>query len=385
MRWAPVVLLLGIASAAACEGEDGPVDEAPVGDGCARQEGLDALPAAASYAYDWTCSGEVAPTEAPIAGAPVPDDCTTGIWPDLDDTAAVCPTVSDVLRTDPVSGRELPSVDARTLPIDIPVSEAGSFLPSSLPASWPRTLRVVAWNMEYTAHLDTQIEALTTHPELSKGDVFLLSEVDRCSTRNDTRRAARRIAEALDAEYVYGIEFVELDIDRDIGGDTGQAIVSRRPLSGAALTCHTSHFDWFASEDEPRLGQRVVLHADVPVGDQSARVYALHLESNDLFGDLRSVQSKELLDRAQELACERPQIVAGDFNAPYCGAPELDVFRGAGFTDAIGTAGDVQPTHKNGFRLDYAFEKGFRVVAGGVVRGLDASDHDALWVDLELE
>lgn len=385
MRWTPLWLGLAALGASACEGGGGPAAEPPVGDGCVRQEGLDALPAPTSYAYEWTCSGEVAATQSPIAAEPVLDDCTTGIWPDLDETADVCPTVSDATRTDPVSGKALPSADARTLPVDIPVSEAGSFLPPSLPGSWPATLRVVAWNMEYTARLDAQIEALTTHPDLSKGDVFLLSEVDRCSTRNAGRRAARRIAEALDAQYVYGIEFVELSIDREIGGDTGQAIVSRRPLSAAALTCHTSHFDWFASEDEPRLGQRVVLHADVPVGDTSARVYAVHLESNDLFGDLRSVQSKQLLDRAQQLACERPQVAAGDFNAPYCGAPELDVLRVAGFSDAIGTAGDVEPTHENGFRLDYAFQKGFRVIAGGVVRGLDASDHDALWVDLALE
>jgi endonuclease/exonuclease/phosphatase family metal-dependent hydrolase len=279
----------------------------------------------------------------------------------------------------------LPSHDTRTLPVDIPVSESGSFLPPNAAGPYPSSLRIVTWNMEYTDDLDSQIETLATHPELKKGDVFLLSEVDRCSSRNDTRRAARILAEALDAQYVYGIEFVELEIDRDIGGDTGQAIISRRPLSGAALTCHSSQYDWFASTEEPRLGQRVFLHADVPVGESSVRVYALHLESNDLFGDLRSVQSKELLDVSQALACERPQIIAGDFNAPYCGAPELEVLRDAGFVDAIGVTGDVEATHSGGFRLDYVFTKGFEVVDGGVVRGLGASDHDALWIDLALE
>src|SRR5690606_7820842 len=135
-----------------------------------------------------------------------------------------------------------------------------------------------------------------------------------------------------------------------------------------ALTCHSSQYDWLATTDEPRLGQRVVLHADVPVGDTSVRVYAVHLESNDLFGDLRSVQSKELLDAAQARACERPQIIAGDFNAPYCGAPELEILRDAGFVDAMGLTGDVDATHSGGFRLDYLFARGFRVVSGGVAR-----------------
>ncbi len=353
-------------------------------DNCARLDGLDALPRPASYVYDWSCVGEVEPTGALVTGPTPGDDCTSGIWPELDELSAICPTVSDVRRTDPVSGRELPSADPRPLPTEVPVSEAGRFARGEAPASYPSTLRVVTWNLEYTAHLDEQIAVLTSHPELSSGDVYLLSEVDRCSSRNGVRRAARLIAEALEADYVYGVEFVELDIGRDVGGDTGQAIVSRRPLRDARLSCHTSQHDWFASEEEPRLGQRVFLHAEIPAGDTSVRVYAVHLESNDLFGDLRSVQSKELLDDAQVLACERPQIMAGDFNAPYCGAPELEVLRDAGFVDAMGVVGDVGPTHRGGFRLDYVFAKGFRVIGGGVVRELAASDHDALWIDLEL-
>ncbi len=380
------VALIAIAGLWACEGDDlqpPPAEQEP--ELCERHAQLDSIPDPQSYQYDWTCSGSVPAAGEPLPGDDVADDCTAGIWPDLDDTVAVCPTVSDELRTDPVSGKELPSDDSRLLPLDIAVSEAGSFLPPTLPESWPTRLRVVAWNVEYTSHLDDQIALLATHPELSIADVYLLSEVDRCSSRNDMRRAARLMAEALEAAYVYGIEFVELEIDREVGGDTGQAILSRRPLSSAALTCHSSQFDWFASVDEPRLGQRVALHADLPVGDQSVRVYAIHLESNDIFGDLRSIQSKEVLDVAQARACDRPQIIGGDFNAPYCGAPELDVLRGAGFVDAVGIAGHTEATHHNGMRLDYVWTRGFRVIDGGVVTTLGMSDHDALWVDLQLE
>jgi endonuclease/exonuclease/phosphatase family metal-dependent hydrolase len=377
---------LAAVAVAACESNAPSIAE-PVGpnDNCAYDEALDSLAAPASYEYAWSCSDEVPASGAPLPDASVPDDCTTGVWPDLDDTTDVCPTVTDVVRTDPVSGRDLPTSDDRELPTEIPVAESGSFLPPSAPEAFPSSLRVVAWNMEYTDELDAQIEVLTTHPELSKGDVYLLSEVDRCSTRSDMRRSARELAQALEGTYAYAIEFVELNIGRDIGGDTGQAIIARRPLTGAAVTCQSSQYDWFESEEEPRLGQRIAVHADLPVGDTSARVYAVHLESNDLFGDLRSVQGKELLDAAQTYACERPQIIAGDFNAPYCGAPELEILRDSGFVDAIGVTGDVEATHSGGFRLDYVFVRGFEVVDGGVVRDLGASDHHALWVDLELE
>ncbi len=386
MRARLIRLAAAAALTAGCAGSETNDDAAPEPvQLCERVAALDEMAAAESYAYTWSCGGEVAASETALPLEPVAEDCVTGIWPDLDDTVDVCPTISDASRIDPVSGKTLPTTgDDRGLPVEIPVSESGSYLPASAPAEWPAALRVVAWNMEYTARLDEQLETLTGHPELSVADVYLLSEVDRCSARNDLRRAARLLAQALDAEYVYGIEFVELEIDRVAGGDTGQAIVSRRPLTGAALTCHSSQFDWLATEDEPRLGQRVVLHADVPAGDQQIRLYSLHLESNDLFGDKRSVQAKELLDQAQERACERPQIITGDFNAPYCGAPELEVLRTAGFVDAVGLTGDTEPTHQAGMRLDYVWTRGFAIVGGGVVRDVRTSDHYPLWIDIEL-
>jgi len=338
----------------------------------------------AVYAYEWTCSGEVPGSGAPLDAEPPSEDCSAGVWPDLE-PALVCPTVTEVTREDPASGQSLPLDDARSLPLTLPVSESGSFLPADLPTTWPATLKVVSWNMEYTRNLDAQIETLTTHPDLVDADVWLLSEVDRCSTRNDVRRAARLLAQAVQGAYVYGIEFVELSIGREVGGDTGQAIVSRRPLSGAGLLCHSAHYDWFGSDDEPRLGSRVVLGADVPVGDTSTRVWAVHFESNDFLGEFRAVQAKELLDAAQATACDRPQVIAGDFNAWYVQAPELDVVRRSGFTDAMMTLGDAEATHDNGFRLDYVFARGLEVVDGAVLREVDTSDHYPVWVEMRVE
>jgi endonuclease/exonuclease/phosphatase family metal-dependent hydrolase len=251
-----------------------------------------------------------------------------------------------------------------------------------LPTTWPKKLRVVAWNMEYTDELDAQVDALLTHPELKDADVYLLSEVDRCSTRNDVRRAARYMAQKLQAEYVYGIEFVELSIGRTIGGDTGQAIVSRRPLTGAALTCHTQEFPWATDKGEPRIGQRVVLHADIPAGSTSIRVHSVHLESRDALGEKRAAQIKQVLDRAQALGCERPQIVAGDFNAWYPTAPELTLMKQTGFADALAAAGDTGETDTRGTRLDYMWVRGLTVSAGGVLRDVKLSDHFPLWADL---
>ena len=96
------------------------------------------------------------------------------------------------------------------------------------------------------------------------------------------------------------------------------------------------------------LGQRTALHGDIPVGDTSVRVFSIHFENNDALGELRTTQLRETLDAAQRLACERPSIVAGDFNTWYDTAPELYVAERAGYTDAVKVAGDTcKQCHKN--------------------------------------
>lgn len=338
---------------------------------------------AAAFEYEWSCAAPVDPALDAPAAEPATEDCSTGLWPELP-LAGVCPTVSAAMRTDPETGLPLPPADDRPLPIAIPVTESGSFLPADLPATWPATLRVVAWNVEYTSHLDEQIATLADDPELGAADLYLLSEVDRCSSRNGVRRAARELARRIGGAYVYGIEFVELSIGRTLGGDTGQAIVARRPLRGATLLCHSSQYDWLASEREPRLGQRVTLAAEFPVGDRWARVHAIHFESNDALGERRVVQVKETLAHAEELACGRPVIVAGDFNTWYATAPERRAMASAGFTDAFEQLGDWGATHDSGRHLDYVYVRDLTVTAGTIRRDVTTSDHSPLVVDLSL-
>lgn len=363
-------------------GVDGAVDDAGPRD-ASRPDGggpgifLDA----AIFEYDYACTGEVPAAMQALGEAP-DSECGEGIWPSLPQEA-LCPTMSDASRVDPDTGAMLPPEDERPLPLEVSVAESGSFREDGA-ASYPETLKVVTWNMRYTSNLDAQIEALTTEPAMRDADVYLLNEVDRCSTRNGVRRAARMLAERIGGDYVYAVEFVELSIGRDIGGDTGQAIVSRRPLSTASSLCHSQHYDWFADEDEPRLGQRITLHADVPAGDAMVRLWAVHFESADLLGERRVVQAKELLDAAQGVACERPQIVAGDFNAWYPGAPELVVFRSSGFVEAMDVLGRGEGTHSSGRRLDYLFSRGFEVLDGGVLRDVGGSDHTPIWATLRL-
>ena len=196
----------------------------------------------ALFGYEWSCSGEVPPGQRITATRDA--SCPDGTWPDLA-PSSICPTISARMRDDAASGMTLPPADGRALPMELAPQEAGSYLAPA--PSYPARIKVVAWNMKYTEPLDRQIAVLTSHPQLADADVYLLSEVDRCTTRNGSRRAARELARAIGGDYVYAVEFVELDIGRTIHGDTGQAIIARRPLSGASVTCHSPQHDWFAS------------------------------------------------------------------------------------------------------------------------------------------
>jgi endonuclease/exonuclease/phosphatase family metal-dependent hydrolase len=376
--------LLGCSDKSAPSQDSGPSEDSGPESICPpEQDYADSLNPA-SFEYDYSCTGEVASTGSVASAEPPSEDCSAGIWPDVDPLTEVCPTFSEASQLDPDSGLSLPLSDPRTLPVEMAVNESGSYIVDP-PATFPGRLKIVAWNMLFTKNLDEQITTLTTHPDLKDADVYLLSEVDRCSERNGTRRAARLMAEALGGDYVYAIEFVELNIGRTTGGDTGQAIISRRPMTDAATTCHSQQEEWLTSEDEPRMGQRVALHADVPAGDTTVRVHAVHFESSDVFGEKRVVQTKEVLDEAQLGACDRPQVIAGDFNTWYCAAPELEVLRKSGYEDALRSTGDIEGTHDNGLRLDYVWARGLRVVDGGVARDVTTSDHAPLWVVLETQ
>ncbi len=309
------------------------------------------------------------------------NECTTGVWPNLDPTREVCPTISSERRTDPVSGRMLPPADSRTLPVAVSPIEMGSFLPTRDGGreTYGNRIKIVAWNMQYTSRLDDQITFLTTHPDLRDADVYLFSEVDRCSSRNGTRRAAQLLAQRIQGEYVYGIEFVELSIGRTLGGDTGNAIVSRRPLYGVTQKCHSKVKDWFDSDREPRLGQRMFLSADVPAGNGFLRLNAIHFESGDFTGSGRATQVREVIRDTE--ACSWPAIIAGDTNI-FLDGPEDVAFRAGSFVDVLDSLGIREFTHVSLLRLDRMYTRSVAIVSGGVVNGaagVGLSDHSAIW------
>lgn len=251
-------------------------------------------------------------------------------------------------------------------------------------------LRMVFWNIERGLSFD-QIRAAFSGPaeferiaqlrkglsqtekqridkqlvELQAADVIVLNEVDWGMKRTDYRDVARELASALQMNYAYGVEFVEVDpifelntqvvhlpdrqadarlqedlrIDRErYHGLHGNAILSRYPIREARIfrlpVCH----DWYATEvqeiaklerakrwsahklfrhrieREVRRGGRMALIADLSVpalAGGELTIVSAHLENKCPPGCRRG-QMKALL--ANLAPVTNPVVLAGDLN-----------------------------------------------------------------------
>lgn len=200
---------------------------------------------------------------------------------------------------------------------------------------------------------------------LRDADVIVLNEVDLGMKRTDYRDVARDLAHALGMNYVFGVEFVEVDRLEDLGFDKvqlddpeladklqtelqpdptrykglhGNAILSRYPISSARIVrlpvCH----DWYQSEKaeisklekgkragankvflerierEVRHGGRMALIADLRIPQLTAgqtTVVSVHLE-NRCKPSCRVKQMDALLDQLKDVG--NPVVLAGDLN-----------------------------------------------------------------------
>ncbi len=283
--------------------------------------------------------------------------------------------------------------------------EGDSFAPSDVAER--RELVVLAYNIERGFGEDAQLDLLLNDPAVPVPDVLLLSEVDRGCRRTQYRNVARDYAQAFGYFYVYATEFVELPGDRGETGpydpplcEHGNAIVSRWPLANVRQIRFAQNRSWytpvgFPNPDEPRLGGRVAIAADMRVGDHLVRLYAAHLESNPPLS-VRDAQVREILDDARSVFY--PVVVGGDLNtyemafALYGGFEDQNMraFREAGFRDAhagLPLAERATAIDRIPLVIDLIYARGAKTFAPGVCPGprCDAlSDHRPVWTTVAL-
>jgi endonuclease/exonuclease/phosphatase family metal-dependent hydrolase len=208
-----------------------------------------------------------------------------------------------------------------------------------------------------------QLEKIPEEIEILKSaDVWILNEVDWGVKRTEYREVVRELGKALNMNWAYGVEFLEID-PKQLGTDTfddgeakveqqqlldefkidkdklralhGNAVLSRYPIRSAQLIPFTIGYDWFKEskirplekakrkaailigEDllrEVRRGQRTTLYVDLDVPEAPGHVVTIastHLE-NRAKPKIRRQQMVELLNHVRDSA--NPVIIAGDMN-----------------------------------------------------------------------
>lgn len=210
---------------------------------------------------------------------------------------------------------------------------------------------------------DVELEKIPKEIEsLKAADVWILNEVDWGVKRTEYREVVRELGKALNMNWAYGVEFLEID-SKQLGTDQfddaedkesqkqlreefkvdkerlralhGSAVLSRYAIRSARVVPFTVGYDWFkeskirllekgkrqasklVGEDmmrEVRRGQRMTLYVDLDVPEapgQRVTVAATHLE-NRTKPKIRRKQLAELLKEVHGLS--NSVIIAGDMN-----------------------------------------------------------------------
>src|SRR2546422_11512584 len=159
-------------------------------------------------------------------------------------------------------------------------------------------LRVVTFNLKYARQVERAIYAFRTYAPLRGADVIMLQEMDAPATQ--------RIAAAMGMAYVYYPAAVHPRTHRDFGN----AILSRWPITAdeKLMLPHLGRL---------RHGQRIATVANIQVGNQTVRLYCLHLGTpSDIGWAQRRDQARVIL---QDAAAYPLVIVAGDMTSNVIG------------------------------------------------------------------
>jgi len=284
--------------------------------------------------------------------------------------------------------------------------EGASFAPVEVPPK--DELVVLAYNIERGFRWREQVAAVRDDPALPLPDIVLLSEADRGCRRTGYESVAREWARALEMNYVFGVEFIELPRCLGPGGrvdvpcEHGNAVLSRYPLNNARLIRHTLNRGWNSRWQrllrigEPRLGGRMALAVDVTVGVRTLRAYSAHLESKRENQKYREAQAEELA--ADALGAGPKVIIGGDLNTGaylddllYGGTSDgaTQALIAGGYADAhAGLLPADRNTTRSGVVIDLIFGRGVAFTGAGIgdpARWGELSNHLPVWAKLRLD
>jgi endonuclease/exonuclease/phosphatase family metal-dependent hydrolase len=277
----------------------------------------------------------------------------------------------------------------------------------------PAQISAVAWNVERGLF---PLENATLLADLSP-DIVLFSEVDHGMARTGQAHTTEVMADALNMQYAFGVEFHELDLggsterafctdDFNARGWHGNAIASSVPFLAVKLIRLDDHGHWFSSDEldadptQPRVGGRMAIAAILPWNGKTICVVSTHLESN-ADAQHRASQFDLLLDAIDAFAPDMPVLIGGDLNTGNHQPPAFDwkeetLFERAEARnynwDATPSGMTTRPSlitpHPDRkMKLDWFCTRGLRCDSKALVPATEKndkplSDHEAIWCSL---
>ncbi len=162
---------------------------------------------------------------------------------------------------------------------------------------------------------------------------------------------------------------------------SGQVILSRYPITQQTTKHFTKPvendfwYNWFYLD-------RIAQEATIQVGKRTISIWNVHFEAFKTPARMRQIQ--ELVAHIQQQQVS-PHIIAGDFNSP----PEAEGTRLA--ITKLKLKDSSQNPHEKSIpswkpvkKIDHILYKDLQLKQGGVITGLEASDHLPVWAEFKL-
>jgi endonuclease/exonuclease/phosphatase family metal-dependent hydrolase len=302
----------------------------------------------------------------------------------------------------------------------IPALNAVEQRPPANPLPWPGSIRVAAFNAQRLKDRPAARRLM----EQACAQVTLFSEVDLGMARSGNTHNIRSLIGGAGEGYVYGVEFVELDLggadeiaqcagQSNAHGLHGNAIVTGLALERPCLIPLEENGLWFPGINgfQRRIGGRMALAARVAQAPRPLWIVSTHLESKTDPAD-RQAQIRALLRALDEIAPGEACVIGGDFNtkalprgeserhllldAPERTEPLFADLQEAGFewrhanlalpTQTPGPTNKHEPPFG---KLDWLVARGVEVSNPQVIRAVDeqgraVSDHEMIVADLKI-
>lgn len=182
----------------------------------------------------------------------------------------------------------------------------------AVPSEAPDQLGILAFNMERGVHLQEIVDFLEYCPDVQPFDVILANELDDGCVRSGQKDTTRELAQRLNMNYVFGLEFIELANGEDSKGHHGNAIFSRWPIKQAKVVRLPEQYNWYFDRQK-RIGGRLAILAELDINGRSVGMGTIHLE-NRTHGEGRAAQMEVILRECEEMFCGMPVILGGDLN-----------------------------------------------------------------------